>query len=204
MLSERERDFTFRDGERVIRFGRRALADAPGLIAGQGLDGYVLLSTERALADAPVEIVEAASRDPPCSRRSGARGGRLGARWRGGTSAGGPRGGRVVDAAKAIGAADGVAVAAVPTTLAGSSFTPFHRMPAGVEGYGSTRPVLAVCDPGLMGSGPMPGLAATAMNALAHATEALYAPGANPVSEAAALRAAELFAGGLRVRTPRS
>ena len=32
------------------------------------------------------------------------------------------------------------------------------------------------------------------MNALAHAIEALYAPGANPVAEGAALRAAELFA----------
>lgn len=202
MLSERERDFTFRDGERVIRFGRRALADAPGLIAGQGLDGYVLLSTERALADAPVEIVEAASeiRHVPggpvpvaaASVRDGVGGRALVALG----------GGRVVDAAKAIAAADGLAVAAVPTTLAGSSFTPFHRMPAGVEGYGSTRPVLAVCDPGLMGTGPMPGLAATAMNALAHATEALYAPGANPVSEAAALRAAELFAGGLRTEPP--
>ncbi len=35
------------------------------------------------------------------------------------------------------------------------------------------------------------------MNALAHASESLYAPGANPVAEGAALRAAELFASGL-------
>ena len=40
-------------------------------------------------------------------------------------------------------------------------------------------------------------LAGTAMNALAHASESLYAPGANPVAEGAALRAAELFASGL-------
>ena len=45
-------------------------------------------------------------------------------------------GGRVVDAAKAIAAADGRRCGAIPTTLAGSSFTPFHRMPAGLEGYG--------------------------------------------------------------------
>jgi alcohol dehydrogenase class IV len=36
-------------------------------------------------------------------------------------------------------------------------------------------------------------LRATAMNALAHASEALYAPGANPVAEMAALRGAELI-----------
>ncbi len=82
----------------------------------------------------------------------------------------------------------------MPTTLAGSSFTPFHRMPAGVEEWRLTRPALAVADPALMASMPEQPLAATAMNALAHASESLYAPGANPVAEGAALRAAELFA----------
>lgn len=110
-------------------------------------------------------------------------------------------GGRVIDAAKAIAAADGLRVAAIPTTLAGSAFTPFHRLPTGVEGVGMVRPALAVCDPNLMASAAMPGLAATAMNALAHAVEALYAPGANPVAEGAALRAAGLFASGFRAAT---
>jgi maleylacetate reductase len=103
-------------------------------------------------------------------------------------------GGRVVDAAKAIAGAGGLRCAAVPTTLAGSPFTPFHRMPAGVSEWRLTRPALAVADPALMASLPEAALAATAMNALAHASESLYAPGANPVAEGAALRAAELFA----------
>lgn len=111
-------------------------------------------------------------------------------------------GGRVIDAAKAIGAVDGQRVAAIPTTLAGSAFTPFHRLPAGVEGAGMVRPVLAVCDPELMASAALPGLAATAMNALAHAVEALYASGANPVAEGAALRGAALLARGLRADPP--
>ena len=106
-------------------------------------------------------------------------------------------GGRVVDAAKAIASADGLRCAAIPTTLAGSSFTPFHRLPAGMEGYGFVRPALVVADPDLMASLPEQPLVATAMNALAHASEALYAPGANPVAEGAALRAAQLFASGL-------
>lgn len=108
-------------------------------------------------------------------------------------------GGRVIDAAKAIAAADGLRVGAVPTTLAGSAFTPFHRLPAGVKGLAMVRPALAVCDPALMASAAMPGLAATATNAMAHAVEALYAPGANPVAEGAALRAAANIGAGLAV-----
>jgi maleylacetate reductase len=111
-------------------------------------------------------------------------------------------GGRVIDAAKAIAGADGLRCAAIPTTLAGSSFTPFHRMPTGVEDATFVRPALAVCDPALMASAPTPGLAATAMNALAHAVESLYAPGANPVAEGAALRSTALFARGLPADPP--
>ena len=51
-----------------------------------------------------------------------------------------------------------------------------------------------LADPELMASAPPEPLAATAMNALAHAMEALYTPLANPVASIAALRAAELLA----------
>jgi alcohol dehydrogenase class IV len=194
--------FRFRDGERLIAFGDDVLRDAPELITAQGLDGYALLTTERALSSAPPELSEGAAEVlhvpagpvPECAAvvRDGVAGRPLVALG----------GGRVVDAAKAIAAADKLKAGAIPTTLAGSSFTPFHRMPAGVEGYGLVRPVLAVCDPALMASAPLPDLAATAMNALAHATEALYAPGANPVSDGAALRAAALFARALPADPP--
>ena len=50
-------DFTWRDGERTIRFGRGALDDAPGLLG----EGYLLLTTERALAAAP-QLGERAAR----------------------------------------------------------------------------------------------------------------------------------------------
>ena len=113
-------------------------------------------------------------------------------------------GGRVVDSAKAIGGADGLPVAAVPTTLSGAELTPFHRMPAGVSEFRLVRPSLVVADPALMASQPMPDLAASAMNALAHAVEALYTPLANPVAEMAALRAAELIAEGLEREEPGS
>ena len=67
-----------------------------------------------------------------------------------------------------------------------------HRL-AGV------RPVLVVSDPALAAGQPAAARAASAMNALGHAMEALYAPGAGPVSELAALRGAALIARGLPV-----
>ena len=196
--------FTFRDGERVIRFAPEALAEATSLIDAQGLGGYALLTTERALARAPSALRHGAAvvlDVPHGSVPEAAAAVRTRAGARPLVALGG---GRVVDAAKAIAAAEGLRCAAIPTTLAGSSFTPFHRMPAGIEGYGFLRPALAVCDPALMGSAPMPGLAASAMNALAHAVESLYAPGANPVTEGAALRAAALIAEALSEAPPRA
>jgi alcohol dehydrogenase class IV len=57
--------------------------------------------------------------------------------------------------------------------------------------------------PSLMASQPMPDLAASAMNALAHAVEALYAPGANEVAREAALRSAGLISAGLDSEEPK-
>jgi maleylacetate reductase len=105
-------------------------------------------------------------------------------------------GGRVVDVAKAVSAVHGTETAAIPTTLAGSAFTAIHRLPEGASAP-LHRPALAICEPALMVPGDAPLLAATAMNALAHATESLYGPLANPVAEEAALRAARLFADAL-------
>jgi len=106
-------------------------------------------------------------------------------------------GGRVVDSAKAIGGADGLRVATLATTLSGAELTGFHRMPAGVEEFRLIRPSLVIADPQLMASQAVPDLVASAMNAMAHAIEALYTPLANPVAEAAALRSAEEIAHGL-------
>jgi alcohol dehydrogenase class IV len=108
----------------------------------------------------------------------------------------------VVDTAKAIAGAVGGRCAAIPTTLSGAEMTPFHRTPAGVEGAGLVRPALVVADPGLMASAPVTKLAASAMNALAHALEALYTPFANPVGDAAALQAAGLLAAGVTEDPP--
>jgi alcohol dehydrogenase class IV len=187
--------FTWRDGERLIRFGPGAAAEAGGLVEENGFTGYALLSTERALAQPPSGLREGAETvlevpggrvDEISAELLEAAGGRplvaLG-------------GGRVIDVAKAIaGTREGVSCAAIPTTLSGAPMTPFHRTPAGVEGAGWVRPSLVVADPELMASQPPAQSAASAMNALAHAMESLYTPLANPVSELAALKAASLIA----------
>jgi maleylacetate reductase len=59
------------------------------------------------------------------------------------------------------------------------------------------RPALVVADPELMASPPLTRLAASAMNALAHAMEALYTPLRSPLCDLAALRAAGLLAEGV-------
>ena len=108
-------------------------------------------------------------------------------------------GGRVIDAAKAIAGADGLVTAAVPTTLSGAEMTPFHRMPAGVDEFRFVRPSLVIAVPSLMASAPLPDLVASAMNALAHAIEALYTPMTDVVAEQAALGAITDIALALRL-----
>jgi maleylacetate reductase len=153
-----------------------------------------LLTTERAAASAP-QVAQAAAtvlHVPPGPVPEAAAAVRSGVEGRPVVALGG---GRVVDSAKAIAGADGLRCAAIPTTLSGAEMTGFHRMPAGVEQFDLVRPALVIAVPELMTSQPMPGLAASAMNALAHAIEALYTPLANPVADEAALRACRLLAG---------
>ena len=99
-------------------------------------------------------------------------------------------GGRVIDTAKAIAAAHGGRVCAIPTTLSGAEMTGVHRLPEGHEGRALVRPALVIADPEAMTSQPEDELRASAMNALAHGAEALYTPFANPVATMAALRGA--------------
>jgi maleylacetate reductase len=187
-----EAGFTWVDGERLVRFGRGALADASSLLASRGFDGYVLLTTERAEALGPdlVTGADAVLHVPAGPVPDGATAVRSDVRGRAVVAFGG---GRVVDVAKAVAGADGLMCAAIPTTLAGSPMTPFHRMPKGVEGGRLVRPSLVVWDPDLHATLPRGQLVATALNALAHAFESLYGPLANPVAELAALRTAELL-----------
>jgi maleylacetate reductase len=169
------------------------------VLAGRGFAQYALLTTPRAETPGLTENAEVVLHVPGGPVPDAAAAVRGGVEGRPLVALGG---GRVIDAAKAIGGADGLPLAAVPTTLSGAEMTPFHRMPAGVDTFRLVRPALVIADPALMASQPMPDLAASAMNALAHAVEALYTPLANPVAEMAALRAAESIARGLEPEEP--
>jgi alcohol dehydrogenase class IV len=189
-----EKDFTWRDGERTIHFRAGIVNDSPDILAGHGFDEYELLTTERAMGAAPVELAEESTcfhHVPPgpvnevAARLFDDVGDRdlvaLG-------------GGRVIDVAKAIAAVGGVRVAALPTTLSGAEMTAIHRLPEGREAKSLMRPQVVLADPPLMVSAPEERLRASAMNALAHGADCLYTPLANPVSEMAALRGAKLIA----------
>jgi alcohol dehydrogenase class IV len=194
-------DFTWRDGERLIRFGSGAVGEAESLIAAAGLSDYALLTTERGVAAAPA-LAEASDGvvHVPAGKVDEVSAGLLEeVEDRDLVALGG---GRVVDTAKAIAGVFGRRCAAVPTTLSGAELTPFHRTPAGVEGARMVRPALVVADPDLMASQPAAQLAASALNALAHALEATYTPFANPVGDIAALRAASLLAAALAADPP--
>jgi alcohol dehydrogenase class IV len=186
--------FTWADGDRLIRFGPGA-----GQHAWRGAD---LLSTPRARDGIP-EVLHNAWRsvhDVPPGQVTDIAAALVGDVGDGPVVAWG--GGRVIDTAKAVAAARGGRVCAVPTTLSGAEMTGGHRIVPGYEDRGRHRPVLVLADPALMTGQAEPDRRASAMNALAHAAEALYGPGRNPVSGMAAAAAAGDIAAGIDDRAP--
>jgi len=193
-LSAEQASFTWRDGGRTVLFGPGNLDNAVAALADQGVSGFDLLSTERALAAAG-ELADAAG-----AVHEVAPGGVPDAAAAILDQASAPAlaalgGGRVIDTAKAVAAVTGAEVAAIPTTLSGAEMTGIHRLPAGAEqrAKGLVRPSLVLADPELMTGLPEAQLRFSAMNALAHGADSLYTPFANPVSRMAALRGAELI-----------
>ncbi|MCW3017433.1 MAG: hypothetical protein JWO02_4525 [Solirubrobacterales bacterium] len=187
--------FTWQDGERTIRFGRGALADAPSLLG----EDYVLLTTARGRDAAPdivagaahvldvrpgfVDEISAELLDdlPPVTGLLVALGG-----------------GRVIDTAKALAAASGHPAAAIPTTLSAAEMTKVHRLPTGIIGVTGVRPRVVINDPAISASQPDAELAASAANSLAHAVEAPLTTLASPVPTLAALEAVHLTANAYR------
>jgi alcohol dehydrogenase class IV len=107
-------------------------------------------------------------------------------------------GGRVVDTAKALAAAAGGATRAmaIPTTLSGAEMTTTHRAARGApDPTARTRAAVIVTDPAVAASQPGDAMAASALNALAHAVEGPCTRRANPVATLAAAEAARLLVG---------
>ncbi len=185
-------DFTWHDGERVIRFGRGAAAEAVDLLGGPG---YALLTTARGRTVLPAVFEAAGSvHDVPAGRVDEIAGSLLGEL----SSADrivAVGGGRPIDVAKALAAAGGARAMSIPTTLSGAEMTRIHRQAVGAPaGTPNVRPAVVVNDPALSASQPERELAASAANALGHATEGPCTTRSNPVSTLAALEATRLLA----------
>ena len=191
--------FRWEDGDRVIRFGRGAIADVPAEIG----EGYALLTTPRGRERAdPLAGAAAAVHDVPPGRVDEIAAGLRGAVRADTLVALG--GGRVIDVAKALAAADPPRrVAAVPTTLSAAEMTRLHRHAAGVDpATPRVRPQVVVNDPALSASQPEPGLAASALNALAHAIEAPLTVTTNPAATLVAHGAIRLLGAGFAGAQP--
>ena len=201
------RAFDWRDGERLIRFGRGVAADP---VAALGGPGYLLLTTSRAgaalpaAAEAAAGVHHVAAGGVPglaaealeWARASGQRDARIVALG----------GGRVIDVAKAVAAAldgGGARAMAIPTTLSGAEMTCVHRHAEGVdEATLRVRCAVVLYDPGLAASQPAGELAASALNALGHAVESPCTAAANPVATLAAHEAARLLVGAFAGAAP--
>jgi alcohol dehydrogenase class IV len=188
------RPFRWHDGERTILYGPGCLEEARDELG----PGFTLLTTQRALASVPwlgelaqsVHIVQAGRVDAAAGAlRAEVRGERLVA----------VGGGRVIDTAKALAAADPPRhVVAIPTTLSGAEMTPIHRHAEGVATDAPrVRPRLVINDPGLSATQPVAELAASAANALGHALEGPLTPLGNPVASMAAAAAVQELEAGL-------
>jgi len=184
------RDFTWRDGDRLIRFGRGSLAEARALLGAE----YVLLTTPRAIESAPQVASDAAAvHHVPPGRVDDVAGDLLDAVD--GALLVALGGGRVVDVAKALAAAKGTQAAAIPTTLSAAEMTRGGRQARGVDPRTPrVRPKIVINDPAVSASQPAHERAASAANALGHAIEGPLTPTASPVPTLAAAEAARLLA----------
>lgn len=191
--------FRWRDGERMVVFGRGALAHADELLE----PGYVLLTTSRAAGDAPALVERASSVHEVADGRVDELAGALRPQIDGSVLVA-LGGGRVIDTAKALAAADPPrTVVAIPTTLSGAEMTAIHRHAAGVaRETPRVRPAIVLGDPELSASAPLRLLAQSAGNALGHAVEAPATPLRSPIATMAAVAAAELLDHGFATPSP--
>jgi maleylacetate reductase len=174
----------------IVRWGLNTL---PGLLDELGIEHALLVTSPRfgelelpvgtrftgVRPHAPVDVVAAAT-----AEAAGADG------------LVGVGGGSAIDTAKAVSASTGLPLVAVPTTYAGSEWTPYFGMRdearrAKTGGSGAIT-VAAVYEPALTLELPREESVGTAMNALAHCAEALYA---GPCEDAVV--GAELIGGAL-------
>ena len=107
-------------------------------------------------------------------------------------------GGSAIDTAKAVSTASGLPIISAPTTYSGAEWTPFYGnrdIAKGLKSAGTGAHVAAIIyEPDLTLELPPGETCGTALNALAHCAEALYAPGRTDATDADALAGAALIA----------
>jgi maleylacetate reductase len=107
-------------------------------------------------------------------------------------------GGSAIDTAKAVSKASGLPIISVPTTYSGAEWTDFYGnrdIATGLKSAGAGARVEAIVyDPALTFDLSPLDTCGTAMNALAHCAEALYAPGRTKATDEDALAGAALIA----------
>jgi len=169
----------------IVRWG---LGELGGLLAELGVQRPLLVTTQRfAEIDAPVATRFAGvRRHSPLDVVAAAT-----AAARGADGLVGLGGGSAIDTSKAVSAGTGLPLVAVPTTYAGAEWTPYFGMRDEVRrlktggGGASTRAI--VYEPSLTLGLPVDETVGTAMNALAHCAEALYAGECDDASTGAQL-----------------
>lgn len=110
-------------------------------------------------------------------------------------------GGSATGLGKAIALTHRTPIVAVPTTFAGSEATPMWGMTEVATKHTGTDPIVlprvVVYDADLLATIPADLAVTSALNALAHAVDALWAPHSNPITTALALEGARALALGL-------
>lgn len=194
---------TYTETDRVVHLGRDLLSQATDLLPA-AFEGIFVVTTDRLVP--PVDSLVRSLGDRHVGTQVGAtvhvpvaeveatleEFDRVGAR-----SLVAVGGGSAIGLGKSLARRRGVSLAAVPTTYAGSEMTPvWGETSDGRKTTGrddAVRPRVVLYDVALTETMSSKTAVASAMNALAHAMEALYAPDATPVSDALARRAVHLL-----------
>ena len=189
-----DRDFVFNGVAQRVRFAAGSLASLRSELEQLGASRAIVLCTpeQRELADAvaatlgelAVSVYDKAVMHVPMET---ARAAQALARELGADCAVAVGGGSTIGLGKAIALDSGLPILAIPTTYAGSEMTPiFGLTEAGVKRTGKDVRVLprtVIYDPQLTLTLPVGMSVTSAINALAHAAESLYAADGNPVMD---------------------